>query len=94
MTKKVIKFLLIALMFQKVGHASTAPCFEVVKNTPSEYSVYLSCDSSEYNLQLSQRFNKDWHIYLANPYYDPNKFNFIITSCLFTFRANDITFLL
>ena len=74
----LIKICFLSLLFNcSVGYSSNIDCVELVKIKPSQYEVLLNCDKPTYDIELKQRFHKDWRIYLVNEHYDDKKFNFI-----------------
>ena len=70
-------YLLILLLNHQVSYSSNEDCVKLVKNSPSEYQVHLNCNKSNYEVELKQRFNKDWRLYLTSEFYNEKKFNFI-----------------
>lgn len=68
---------LISLFNCNIGYSSNIDCIELVKIKPSQYEVVLNCDKSTYEVELKQRFHKDWRIYLVSENYDEKNFNFI-----------------
>lgn len=76
--KYVIKiYFLFLLLTHQSSYSSNKNCVEIVKNSPSEYQLYINCDKPEFDVELKQRFNKDWRVFLVSKNYDGKKINII-----------------